>query len=261
MMKHPFYRRIARIWECTNENCSLKPTANEGMTCPACFKARPGTKKLVVGARVQDRVQVVVVQAQDRVEAPTEHEDKPEEVKELETEHVLQDATVAEGAVAQEYPPEQEEEEKDALDDDDEEEAPVQVESDEPVPVDDTVVVEQVVPEPVRDAVQEQVVRDAVPDQIVVRAAAVPEQVTGVPRRGAFPHLTPTKKKRMSKGQTTTFRQQGNCRTCNKKTTYHCSLCLEERAGCVGTMPPAPWFCHYEKPRQCFSVHMLEAHP
>jgi hypothetical protein len=104
---------------------------------------------------------------------------------------------------------------------------------------------EDVEQEQVEEAVQEPAVDDAVQEQ-------VPNEVIGLRIVGI--RLTPTKKKRKMNGETTKYKQQGKCRVCKTKTTYICSLCRDEGRA------PEPWFCHYEK-RQCYSAHLLEAHP
>lgn len=98
----------------------------------------------------------------------------------------------------------------------------------------------------VGDVVQEQV-KDAVEEQ-------VPYEVIGQ-RTTMYIRLTPTKKRRKMNGETTKHKQQGKCRICKAKTTYICSLCRDEGRA------PEPWLCHFETPRQCYSVHLLEAHP
>jgi hypothetical protein len=74
-------------------------------------------------------------------------------------------------------------------------------------------------------------------------------------RTTMYIRLTPTKKRRKMNGETTKHKQQGKCRICKAKTTYICSLCRDEGRA------PEPWLCHFETPRQCYSVHLLEAHP
>lgn len=95
---------------------------------------------------------------------------------------------------------------------------------------------------------------EQVPDEDIGRTAVVP------PRCGLSAYLTPTKKKRKSRGEPTTYRKQGNCRVCKAKTTYTCSVCAGELARC-GVSVPDQWLCHTEKGKTCVSVHMQVAHP
>jgi hypothetical protein len=80
--------------------------------------------------------------------------------------------------------------------------------------------------------------------------------LTGVPRSGVYAHLTPTKKRRKSKGVYTKHREQGNCRVCKRRTTYICSVCEDDPAN-----GPEPWLCHTERGNMCFSNHMQRVHP
>jgi hypothetical protein len=43
---------------------------------------------------------------------------------------------------------------------------------------------------------------------------------SGSPRAGVLTHLTPGKRLKNSKGEKTTFRYQGRCKECQKKTTW-----------------------------------------
>ena len=48
------------------------------------------------------------------------------------------------------------------------------------------------------------------------------------PRAGVLYHLTPTKRLKNYRGETTTFRYQGRCKECQQKMTWQCSDCGDE---------------------------------
>jgi hypothetical protein len=79
---------------------------------------------------------------------------------------------------------------------------------------------------------------------------------TGGVRSGVCAHLTPTKKRRTSKGVISTHREQGNCRICKSRTTHICSVCEDDAA-----KGPEPWLCDTKKGKLCFSQHMESFHP
>ena len=78
---------------------------------------------------------------------------------------------------------------------------------------------------------------------------------TGRVRAGIRCHLTPTKRRRHTRdGELTAQRLQGHCIECGKKTTYHCSACMDN-----DDESKTPWLCHTEKQHACFAN--LYKHP
>ena len=78
---------------------------------------------------------------------------------------------------------------------------------------------------------------------------------TGAPRSGIGLYLTPTKRKRMSKGEPTNYMLQGLCRMCKKKTTYMCSVCHYSP-----DITDDGWICHSQHHRDCFARHVDQKH-
>jgi hypothetical protein len=78
---------------------------------------------------------------------------------------------------------------------------------------------------------------------------------TGEPRAGVDAHITPTKRRIKRNGVLTTHSQQGRCRECLKKTTYHCSVCQDDP-----DIHDAGWICHSKNGNMCFPDHMKRVH-
>ena len=72
------------------------------------------------------------------------------------------------------------------------------------------------------------------------------------PRAGVLTHLTPVKRLKNSKGEKTSFRYQGRCKECQKKTTWQCSDC--EDAG------KTVFLCSTKNMKRCFSEHLRRNH-
>ena len=81
-------------------------------------------------------------------------------------------------------------------------------------------------------------------------------RTTGIPRSGVDAHLTPTKRKRKSRGEDTYYLQQGDCRVCKHRTTNICSLCRDD----AKSGNNEPWLCHTKKGSLCFATHMERIH-
>ncbi len=72
------------------------------------------------------------------------------------------------------------------------------------------------------------------------------------PRAGVLVHLTPVKRLKNSKGGKTSFRYQGRCKECQKKTTWQCSDC--EDAG------KTVYLCSTKNGQRCFAGHLRRNH-
>ncbi|KAI2491610.1 Transposase IS4 [Fragilaria crotonensis] len=72
------------------------------------------------------------------------------------------------------------------------------------------------------------------------------------PRAGVLVHLTPVKRLKNSKGEKTSFRYQGRCKECQKKTTWQCSDC--EDAG------KTVYLCSTKNGQRCFAGHLRRNH-
>jgi hypothetical protein len=68
-------------------------------------------------------------------------------------------------------------------------------------------------------------------------------KATGVPRGGVHSHITPTKKKRMVKGEVSKYLHQGRCTQCSMKTTSCCSDCVDAIAAADKNSPNSAWIC------------------
>jgi hypothetical protein len=75
---------------------------------------------------------------------------------------------------------------------------------------------------------------------------------SGGPRAGVLTHLTPVKRLKNSKGEKTTFRYQGRCKECQKKTTWQCSDCNDD-----GKMV---YLCATKNGQRCFLNHLARNH-
>jgi hypothetical protein len=78
----------------------------------------------------------------------------------------------------------------------------------------------------------------------------------GLPTCGYGPHITPTKRRRISKGVVTKSLHQGKCRVCKMKTTFVCSICKEENGG----NGQEAWICMNKQGQTCFSDHVTDQH-
>jgi hypothetical protein len=75
---------------------------------------------------------------------------------------------------------------------------------------------------------------------------------SGGPRAGVLTHLTPVKRLKNSKGEKTTFRYQGRCKECQKKTTWQCSDC--------GDDGKIVYLCATKNGQRCFLNHLARNH-
>jgi hypothetical protein len=77
-------------------------------------------------------------------------------------------------------------------------------------------------------------------------------RITGAPRAGIGPHLTPGMRKRKNSD---TYRLQGCCVECGKKTTMACSACRDEKQDGVET-----YVCSTKNGAKCFPDHLKNKH-
>jgi hypothetical protein len=75
---------------------------------------------------------------------------------------------------------------------------------------------------------------------------------SGGPRAGVLTHLTPVKRLKNSKGEKTTFRYQGRCKECQKKTTWQCSDC-DDNGKII-------YLCATKNGKRCFLNHLARNH-
>jgi Transposase IS4 len=81
-------------------------------------------------------------------------------------------------------------------------------------------------------------------------------RTTGAPRCGISAHLTPTNRKRKTRGGTRlSYSLQGRCRECSSKTTYCCSICKDDP-----DIDDAGWLCMTRKGKTCFPDHLQRIH-
>ncbi|KAI2490544.1 Transposase IS4 [Fragilaria crotonensis] len=72
------------------------------------------------------------------------------------------------------------------------------------------------------------------------------------PRAGVLTHLTPVKRLKNSKGEKTTFRYQGRCKECQKKSTWQCSDCDDDGK--------TVYLCATKNGQRCFLNHLSRNH-
>ena len=72
------------------------------------------------------------------------------------------------------------------------------------------------------------------------------------PRSGVLTHLTPVKRLKNSRGEKTSFRYQGRCKECQKKTTWQCSDC-DDNGNTV-------YLCSTKNGKRCFVEHLSRNH-
>jgi hypothetical protein len=72
------------------------------------------------------------------------------------------------------------------------------------------------------------------------------------PRAGVLTHLTPVKRLKNSKGKKTSFRYQGRCKECQRKTTWQCSDCHDDGK--------TVYLCATKNGRRCFLNHLSRNH-
>ena len=75
---------------------------------------------------------------------------------------------------------------------------------------------------------------------------------SGGPRAGVPTHLSPVKRLKNSKGKKTTFRYQWRCKECQKKTTWQCSDCGNDRK--------IIYHCATKNGQRCFLNHLACKH-
>lgn len=75
---------------------------------------------------------------------------------------------------------------------------------------------------------------------------------SGCARAGVLTHLTPVKRLKNAKGEKTTFRYQGRCKVCQKKTTWQCSDC--------NYLEKIVYLCATKNGKRCFLDHVASCH-
>lgn len=91
---------------------------------------------------------------------------------------------------------------------------------------------------------------------VAAAAAAPPILVLAglAPRMGIDAHLTPTKKrKKNADGTDSNILHRGLCRVCHKKTSWLCSLCVDNGNN-------SQWLCGTKTGRHCYRQHMIQRH-
>ena len=81
-------------------------------------------------------------------------------------------------------------------------------------------------------------------------------------RNGYGIHLTPTKRRRMSRGKMTRNLYQGRCciKGCHKKTTFQCSECVDSAAQQENQCDEHFYICAPKTNRDCWTKHLNEKH-
>jgi hypothetical protein len=90
------------------------------------------------------------------------------------------------------------------------------------------------------------------PNAMAFQDACMRALQSGGPRAGVLTHLTPVKRLKNSKGEKTTFRYQGRCKECQKKTTWQCSDC--------GDDGKIIYLCATKNGQRCFLSHLARNH-
>ena len=85
-----------------------------------------------------------------------------------------------------------------------------------------------------------------------VQDACIRALESGGPRAGVLTHLTPVKRLKNNKGERTSFRYQGRCKECQKKTTWQCSDC--------GDGGKIVYLCATKNGQRCFLDHLACNH-
>jgi hypothetical protein len=74
----------------------------------------------------------------------------------------------------------------------------------------------------------------------------------GCARAGVLTHLTPVKRLKNAHGEKTSFRYQGRCKECQKKTTWQCSDCNDNEK--------VVFLCATKNGKRCFLDHIARNH-
>ncbi|KAI2508605.1 Transposase IS4 [Fragilaria crotonensis] len=90
------------------------------------------------------------------------------------------------------------------------------------------------------------------PNSMSFQDACMRALESGGPRAGVLTHLTPVKRLKNSKGEKTTFRYQGRCKECQKKTTWQCSDCDDDGK--------IIYLCATKNGKRCFLNHLARNH-
>ncbi len=85
-----------------------------------------------------------------------------------------------------------------------------------------------------------------------VQDACIRALESGGPHAGLLTHLTPVKQLKSNKGERTSFRYQGRCKECQKKTTWQCSDC--------GDGGKTVYLCATKNGQRCFLDHLARNH-
>ena len=75
---------------------------------------------------------------------------------------------------------------------------------------------------------------------------------SGCARAGVLTHLTPVKRLKNAHGERTSFRYQGRCKECQKKTTWQCSDCNDNEK--------TVYLCATKNGKRCFLDHIARNH-
>ena len=90
------------------------------------------------------------------------------------------------------------------------------------------------------------------PNSMSFQDACIRALESGGPRAGVLTHLTPVKHLKNRKGEKTTFRYQGRCKECQKKTTWQCSDCDDDGK--------IVYLCPTKNGQRCFLNHLARNH-